>query len=212
MKYIKMFGLVAVAAVALMAFVGASSASATVFCKTTGTGTPTGTTCPANQAYPAGTTTHEVSEGAVHLTTEFQNIECKKSIIEVEIEKEGGATETLKGPVKKLTFEECNCTVTVLKGGTQEFHWISGTHSGTITSSGGEVTATCNTIFGTEHCIYTTENTDVGDVTGGEEAAVDIEGNEVIRLPTSGLCAGQGNWHGHYKVESPKPLYIAAHT
>ena len=34
MKYVKMLGLAAVAAMALMAFLGASSASATVLCKT----------------------------------------------------------------------------------------------------------------------------------------------------------------------------------
>jgi hypothetical protein len=214
MKYVKTLALAAVAAAALMAFVGASSASATVFCKAKPSEPPTttGTTCPANQAYPAGTTTHEVSEGAVHLTTSFQNIECKHSIIEVEIEKEGGAMEGLKGPVKKLTFEECNCSVAVLQGGTQEFRWEADTFNATITSSGGEVTATCSTIFGVEHCIYTTENTNVGKSTGGAEAKVDIEGNEVLRLPTSSLCAEQGNWHGTYKVESPKPLYFADHT
>jgi hypothetical protein len=214
MKYVKMLSLAAVAAMALMAFVGASSASATVFCKAKPSEPPatTGTTCPASQAYPAGTTTHEVSESPVHLTTEFQNIECKHSIIEVEIQNEGSATETPSGPVKKLTFEECNCSVTVLQGGTQEFHWEADSFNAKITSTGGQVTVLCSTIFGNEHCIYYTENTEVGKATGGAEAKVDIEGNEVLRTPTSALCAAEGNWHGTYKVESPKPLYFAAHT
>jgi hypothetical protein len=148
----------------------------------------------------------------VHLTTEFQNISCNHSIIEVEIEEEGGAGKVLKGPVKKVTFEECNCTVAVLKHGTQEFEWLSGSHSARITSTGAEVTASCSTIFGNEHCIYVTNETEVGVATGGAEATVDIEGKEVLRLPTSALCAEEANWHGTYKVESPKPLYFADHT
>jgi hypothetical protein len=209
MKYIKMLSLAAVAAAALLAIVGASSASATVLCKAEPTGVES--TCPANQAYPAGTTTHEVNEGVVTLTTTFKNIECKKSEIEVEIEKEGGATETLTGPVKKLTFEECNCEVKTVADGTQEFHWVS-PKNGTITSTGSEVTAKCNTIFGTEHCIYVTNSTDVGLSTGGSPAKVDIESNEIPRLTTNELCAEEAKWDGHYKVESPNPLFFATHT
>jgi len=212
MKYVKMLGLAAVVVAALMALVGASSASATVLCKTPGTGSPTGTTCPSGWAYTAGTTTHEVNEEKVTLTTTFKNIECKKSIIEVEIENEGSASETPKGPVKKLTFEECNCTVTVLKDGTQEFHWIEGTNNGTITSSGSEVTAICSSIFGTEHCIYVTENTDLGVSKGGAEATVEIAENDIPRLTTNELCAEKAAWDGKYKVESPKALYFTGHT
>jgi hypothetical protein len=210
MKYIKMLGLVAVVATALMAFIGAGSASATVFCKEKPTGE--GTTCPAGQAYPGGTTTHEVNEGVVKLTTTFDVIECEESIIEVEIEKEGGVTETLKGPVKKLTFGKCNCTVTVLTDGTQEVHWIPGTINGTITSTGSEVTASCSTVFGNVHCIYKTNQTDIGDYTGGAGAKVDIESTDIPRLTTNSLCAEEARWDGKYKVESPNPLFIASHT
>jgi hypothetical protein len=209
MKYTKMLGLAVIAVAALMAFVGASSASATVLCKTPPTGE--GTTCPAGQAYGAGTTTHEVSEGAVTLTAGFKNIECSSSIIEVEIKNEGSATETPNGPVNKLTFENCNCAVTVLKDGTQEFHWVPGTTTGTITSTGSEVTASCSTIFGNVHCIYVTNGTDLGESTGGPEATVDITAT-IPRSATNSLCDEEAIWHGTYKVESPKPLYFAAHT
>lgn len=212
MKHIKMLGVAAGATVALMAFVGASSASGTVLCKTPGTGTPTGTTCPEGWAYPTGTTTHEVNEGVVKLTTEFKNIECSKSEIEIETENLGSETETVRGQVKKLTFQECNCEVKTLNNGTQEFHWISGTHNGTITSTESEVTAQCSSIFGNVHCIYSTNATDVGDVTAGAEATVDIEGNDIPRLTTNELCAEEATWDGKYKVESPKPLYFATKT
>lgn len=214
MKYVKMMSLVAMAAMVLMAFVGASNASATVFCRTEpttgGTGT-TGTTCPEGWAYPAGTRNHEVNVGAVSLKTEFNTIECKKSTIEGEIENEGSATETVKGPVRTLTFEECNCETIVLKPGTQEFHWIPDTFNATLTSSGNEVTAKCNTIFGTVHCIYLTQNTDLGEITGGAPATAHIEAS-IPRLSTSSVCAGEALWKGTYEVTSPTPLYFAAHT
>jgi hypothetical protein len=217
MKYVKTLGVAAVAAAALMAFVGASNASATVFCKTpptTGGGSTTGTTCPEGWAYPAGTRNHEVNVGKVLLKTGFKNIECEGSTIRGEIQNEGSATETPKGPVEKLTFENCNCTVTVIQNGTQEFHWVPDTFNVTITSNGSQVTASCSTIFGTVHCIYVTENTDLGEITGSESgAAAVVHIHAVIpRQSTNGLCDEESVWEGTYKVEEPKPVYFAAHT
>jgi hypothetical protein len=114
--------------------------------------------------------------------------------------------------VKTLTFEECNCEVKTIKDGTQEYHWVAGTNNGTITSTGSEVTANCSTVFGTVHCIYKTNATDLGVSTGGAPAKVDIEENDIPRLTTNALCDEEAKWDGHYKVESPNPLYFAAHT
>jgi type 1 fimbria pilin len=209
MKYVKMLILAAVATAALMAFVGASSASATVLCKAEPTSA--GTICPSGSAYGAGTRNHEVNVGVVKLDTGFKTIECKKSTIEGEIESEGSATETPKGPVRALTFEECNCEVKVLKNGTQEFHWITETKNGTLTSNGTEVTANCSTIFGNVHCIYVTNNGDTGEVTGGNPAITHV--NESIeRKTTNSLCDEESKWTGTYEVTSPKPLWFAAHT
>jgi hypothetical protein len=218
MKYLKILGLAAVAATALMAFVGASSASATVFCKTqptTGGSGTTGTTCPAGWAYTAGTRNHEVNVGKVTLTTAFKNIECKKSTIEGEIENEGSATETPSGPVRSLTFEECNCEVKVLRNGTQEFHWIADTFNATLTADGTETTASCTSIFGTEHCIYVTSHSDLGSITASENATTAAVAHIETTIPvleTDSLCAEQSGWKGTYEVTSPKPLWFAAHT
>ena len=102
MKYVKTLSLAAVAAAALMAFVGASTASATVLCKTPGTGSPTGTVCPAGEAYPKETEVHAVSEGNVVLTTgsEFTEITCKKGTVIGKAGDEGSATETVTGSVE----------------------------------------------------------------------------------------------------------------
>jgi hypothetical protein len=218
MKYVKMLGLAAVAAAALMAFVGASTASATVLCNvepTEGSSNATkGTVCPSGHAME-GVAIHAVLDpgtGAAKLTTAFKNIECNKSTVEGTTGAEGDATHTVSGTISTLTFEECNCTVTVLKKGTLEVHWIADTFNGTLTSSGAEVTASCSTIFGTVHCIYATNATDLGVATGGNPATMDIESADIPRLPTSGLCDESANWDAKYEVTSPKPLYVAAHT
>jgi len=220
MKYVKMLGLAAVAAAALMAFVGASTASATVLCKTTGTGSPTGTTCPANQAYPAGTEIHAVNEGNAVLTGPETTvlITCTISTVKGSTENEGSNTETVKGPIEKLTFENCGAgvTVTVLKPGKLEVHWIEGTHDGTLTSSGAEVTTVTPSIFGNVHCIYTTTNSDIGKLTHSSTdtnaATMEAEHAPLQQLSTSGLCPSQAFWDAKYEVTTPKPLFVAGHT
>jgi hypothetical protein len=215
MKYVKMLGLAAVAAAALMAFVGASTASATVLCKVQGegSGASTGTTCPANQAYGAGTKIKAslVSGTKAKLKTEFKTIECEESSVEGETSSEGGAGESITGPEGKLSFGKCNCEVKVFKAGTLSTSWISGTHNGTLTSTGSETTTTCNTIFGSVHCIYVTENDDLGTLTGGTMAKLDANAS-IPRLPTNGLCSAEANWTAEYTVTAPEPLWVTGET
>jgi len=218
MRYVKMLGLAAIAAAALMAFVGASTASATVLCKTPGTGETTGTTCAPGWAYEAGQTFHAVFEPTeavpkAKLTTSFKNIECSKSTVHGHLENEGSATETVKVEITTLTFEECNCEVKVVHPGTLTIHWIPDTHNGTVTVDEAEVTATCSTIFGNVHCIYNTgAGISIGDLTGGNPATMDIEENNIPRLTTNSLCAEKAKWDAHYEVTEPKPLYVTDHT
>lgn len=211
MKYVKRLGLAAVAAAALMAFVGSSTASATVLCKVEGTGTTTGTTCPSGFAYPAGTQirTSLVTGTILRLETEYKTIECKKS--EISSETNAEEAEEITGPEGTFTDSECNCEVKVLKAGTIRTRWISGTHNGTLLTTGSETTTTCSTIFGNVHCIYITNNTDIGTRTGGSPAKDDIH-VETLLLSTNSLCAKRALWIAEYEVTSPKPLYITGHT
>jgi hypothetical protein len=217
MKYVKMLGLAAVAAAALMAFVGASTASATVLCKNNSNTT----TC--SEKYGVGTEIHAVLDAGnvAKLTTSFKNIECTESTVAGKIENAGSSTTTVSGnitvtepepgkTVPELTFGGCNCTVAVLKAGSLEIHQIAGTDNGTLTSSNAEVTASCSTIFGTVHCIYATNATDLGTLTGGNPATLDIESQNIPRLTTNALCDESANWDAKYEVTSPKPLFVAA--
>jgi len=208
MKFLKVLGLAAVAAAALMAFVGAQTASATVLCKVQGTGATTGTTCPEGEAYSSGQEIHAVLDPGTKATlkTEFKTIECTESTVKGSTSAE--VEETLSGPEGTLTFGGCNCTVTVLKAGTVSITWISGTHNATLKSNGSESTVSCSTIFGTVHCIYVTENTDLGTLTGGNPATLDANA-EIPRLATSALCSAKALWEAKYEVTTPKPLYVA---
>lgn len=224
MKYVKMLGLAAIAAAALMAFVGASSASATVLCQENPIakeGEKTGTTCPATKAYPKETEIHAVLDpgtGNAKLVTAFKTIECSESTVKGKTSNEGGLNEKgedepVTGNVETLTFGGCNCEVKVLSGGTLSVSWISGTHNGTLKSSNAEVTTFCEkTLFGNVHCIYRTSATDIGVLTGGNPATMDIEKSNIPRLETNAICSEQAEWSAKYEVTSPKPLYVAGHT
>jgi hypothetical protein len=214
MKYVKMLGLAAVAAAALMAFVGASTASATVLCKTPASPQPgetTGTICPGGWAYGANTAIHAVNIGTVKLDTSFKTIECTGSTLGGETNAEEGSP--LTGPEGTLTFTGCNCTVTVLKAGTVAIEWIPDTHNGTVTSTGNETTTSCKTIFGTVHCIYVTSATHVGTLTGGNPATLSASATIPVDAEHSnGLCPQESKWTASYEVTTPKPLYVASHT
>lgn len=218
MKCVKILGLTAVAAAALMAFVGASGASATVLCKTVPAGTPTGTTCPSGWALQAGDRIHATlaagSDGTLTTHEEFKpNITCKKTTIEVEITAEGSVTATAQGNVTALTIEECGeSEVKTLTKGTAEIHWIEGTHNGTLTGSGTQITSSTPSIFGSIHCIYATNATDLGTLTGGTTASMRAESVAIPKLATSSLCPSAPTWDATYTITSPDTLTVAAHT
>jgi hypothetical protein len=214
MKHLKMLGLAAVAAAALMAIVGATSASATVLCKTTPVANAAGTpkaTCPSNWAYSSGTHIHAVNVGTVKLDTSFKTVECTGSTITGVTTNEGGPSETVDGPEGTLTFTGCNCEVVVIHPGTIEVHWIPHTENGTLTSDGGTVTVNCSTIFGNVHCNYVTNKISLGDITGGNPAI--FHSIAVIeRESTNALCSEESTWTATYEITEPKPLYVANET
>lgn len=209
MKDFRTLGLATVAA-ALMAIVGAGSASATVLCTTA----PTKGICPGGFAYTGEI--HAVSVEKPTLTTTFQTIECSESTVRLSSETEGDATSTVGGLVEILTFTECNCTFfVVIKKGVLEIHSISGSTNGTLTSEGMTITAQCNSLFGKVHCIYRTVFADLGTLTStgttGGTAAIDTT-VETERESTNGLCDQEAVWHVKYKITTPDTLYVADST
>ena len=201
MKFMKMLGLAAMAAMALMAFV-ASSASATELTSPAGTMVPTGTTIEAT--LKSGTT--------ALLTNTEENLTldtCTGSDVTGVTSNTGGATETVKGSLEPKNVLWTNCThpTTTIKGGTLEIHVIGTGPNGTLTASGIEVEIK-ETGIGT--CIYTAgTGVDLGTLTGGEPAIMDI--NAVVnKAPGSAfLCPSDGRWVATYVVTKPNPLFVS---
>jgi hypothetical protein len=163
--------------------------------------------CPAAKADGEGT---EIKASLVSGTKSVVDsggfsMECKKSSITAKVTSTG---KTIGTGVEGLSFEECGgCGVSVLKKGTLELEHIASTANATVKSTGTEVTTNCNTIFGTAHCIYKTEATDLGTLEGGNPAKLKVS-VELPRLATSSLCNEKSLWEAEYEVTSPKPLYV----
>jgi hypothetical protein len=99
----------------------------------------------------------------------------------------------------------------VIKKGSLEFH----THEsdtkgksgwGTLTSSGLEITITFPSPV-TLDCIYTTNNTDIGTVTGststGGAAVIGVSGKKLTRTGGSFFCGSSVELTGSYTFISP---------
>jgi hypothetical protein len=194
MKYVKMLGLLAVAAAALMAFAG--TASATLLTSPTGT------------SY----TDKIVAKSEGHaklLNTELgTTIECE-STVEGKIESHGTGV-TASGKITKLTFEPCTNSyhVTATQLGELVLHYVS-SGTGQLTSNETIVTTTR---FGLV-CNYETSGTTIGHVTDshktGGKATLDISASIPIGAGSSSLCGtANAHWSGSYLVETPSTLYI----
>jgi hypothetical protein len=202
MKYLKMLGLAVVAAAALMAFVGAGTASATTLAiggvAQNKAVTLEATLLPGTSALlkdEFGTTTDTCLSSTVEGTTENR--------VSPETTRFTGAV--VGGKINTLDFTQCTHTTTVLAPGSLHVTWISGTDNGTVTSIGAEVTVQ-STFFGASAVCKTGEGTDIGTLTGKtlttEHAIMDI--NAKINC---GIL-GSSSWTGTYKVTSPTGLSV----
>ncbi len=197
MKILKLAALAAITAAAFASVV--TTASATTINNSEGT------------ILGSGTTIVSEAEGTTILHPPIGDIECSASKVEGKTSNEGSATETVKGGIETLTFAGCNATVTVLKKGELEIHTKTEDpdNNGTLTSTGAEVTVE----FKGFHCIFSTNATDIGTLTGskttGGNATLDIEAT----IPRTGgrsgaFCGSPAQWTGSYKVTNPSTLNV----
>lgn len=185
MKYLKMFGLAALAA-ALMAFFAVGTASAATL-EGEGSVMKNGDTISAESSH-------------VVLHPPFGSITCAKSTVSGEITDAHHVT----GKITTLSFSSCNATVTVLKPGT-----LTIGSGGLLTGSGQEVTVN---YIGT-HCIFSTNGTELGTVTNssstGGHAVLDIKATIPRTAGSSGaFCGSTAQWTGSYTVTKPAKLNV----
>jgi hypothetical protein len=200
MKYMKMLGLAAVAAAALMAFVGAGTASATVLCKTS---TLTTGCAAAGQDYGANTTVEATLNGSAILEAGgFIEDTCTGSTIKGKTTNTGSSTETVSGNASSLTWSNCTFPTKTIKLGTLEIHYTSG-DNGTLTASGFEVTI--EQFFGS--CVYKSGTANnLGTLKGGSPATIAIS----TTVTGSGFgCPSTATWNANYTVTNPNPLFIS---
>lgn len=206
MKFLKMLGLAAVAAAALMAFAGAGPASATVVCKTQ----PTAGVCPSEWDYPVGTkgkaSLAAGTSAALQTTAGEVLVTCTASTVEGTSENTGGATSTVKSTLTALTWSGCSSTVKTLNPGTGELHWIAGTNNGTLTTFNTLVTVN---IFGVS-CSYGTgaAGTDMGTTIGGNPGHLAV--NTAINKQEGGfLCPATARFSAEYVATEPTAAWVA---
>jgi len=207
MKYLKMLGLAVVAVTALMAVVGAGTASATVLCDST--------TTPCAQKWAANTQLEfEVVPGTEGIweTTGGQVIAaCSEGELKG-TPTAGGASATVKMPVQASDWDwvSSSCTVqaNTLEGGELEIHAISGSDNGTVTATGFNFTTTA---FGAS-CIYGfAKATDIGTLTASGTGNAILDVNTVFtKISGSLICPADLKWSEQFRQVKPSGtgLYV----
>jgi len=208
MKHLKILALAAVATGALMAFIGAGTASATVICSTTAD------PCPAGQAWPNGTAVDwsipaGQSIGKVDTSGNTLNT-CTGSTIKGKITDTGSATTTVTIVIEETTFTGCTFTTkTVSTGNKLKVHKIAGTSNGTVTSD-SQIEVTINTgLFGS--CIYGMATTqDIGTISEGISTNSTLTLNGVTtRLGSNFACPATARSTATYVLTTPSATTLS---
>jgi hypothetical protein len=199
MKYLKMLGLAAFAAMAFTAFVGASTASATTL-------EVTGVT----QAQPV-TITASLTAGTSAIlrdTFGFAANTCKESHVHGStVSPYTGTTVTGEFTAGEagLSFKGCTNPVTVHKSGKLHVEWEDET-DGWVSSSEAEVTV-WSTIHGTYINCKTGPGVVIGTLTGVTHGHAEIHINTVLDCSPH---LSSAKWIGAYIVTTPTGLGVSA--
>jgi hypothetical protein len=201
MKHLKMLGLFAMAAAALMAFAG--SASAQTLTAPTGTAYPTTPGVP-----PEGKNALSASlEGSALLKAGFAEITCLNSEVSGTVTTNNNTEAS--GSITKVHFTQCEegQTVTTLNNnGTLTI--LKSTH--VATGTGTQVT----TAVAGVSCVYglgetpTTLGTATNTVVGGvDKVTLDISA-KLPKISGGFLCASPASWTANYVVTTPSSSFL----
>jgi hypothetical protein len=199
MRYLKALALAAVAAGALMAFIGAGTASATVLCSTTKN------PCPAGQGWSTGTfIDFGIPSGQKIKVADTEGGEldgCSESTLKGTIGNAGSSTGTPTFKDIVITIGKCPFVIE-FHTGALEFHNPIGSSNGFATAD-GTTELTINTVlFGS--CVYgATSGTTIGALNEGKPATLTL--NAVLEKFSGSnfACPETSNWTGTYTLTSP---------
>lgn len=186
MKSRKMLGHFTIAAATLMVFAGTASASAL--------------TSPAGAPMAIGATL-ETTASNIEYHGPFTSVSCKHAVVKSKITQNGTKTTTdAGGENTALYFTDCSSNMTTPKKlGTFEIN-----KSGEVFWTGLEFA----THTSTGECVFSTNNTKIGTLTGGTAAVLDITAT-IPRTGGSFFCGSSAQWTGNYSILSP--AYLAVH-
>lgn len=214
MRHLKMLGLAAVAALAVMALVGAGSASASVLCKVKPSAE---NKCPAGETLPKGTAIEGTSSHAELVNTGKPNVLCEASSVGGTTTSAGSSKENVKGSITTLTFTKCkttsgtivSCTVNA-QGLPYSAEVLSSAvvGNGTMNVSKGKASVSCG--FGILQCVFGAPSLSLA-VTGGNPAMVVANEATMTLEKESGFeeCPSSSNWNATYTVTNPTALWVA---
>jgi hypothetical protein len=215
MKYLKMLGVAAIAALALSAVAGAGTASATELC------TVNTSPCPEASKYGTGTALEASSTNST-VTSTLGDVVCTGSATKLTVTGPGGPKVGVPVTVDSWTYSGCtlrtafggvthNCTVTAInlpyKG-----HLTKATQpNGTLTVSSdnwGEPGFKVDCGASVLRCQFTSPSI-VLDVTGGETPTVVAKEETLNRtFYEGGICPSAATWDATYTVTVPHALYL----
>lgn len=184
MKYIKMLGLAAVAAMALMAFAGPAAATVLTY--------PHGTEYTGNVVFSA--------EESLFLEASVIQITCTESTVEGTVSTN---TTVASGAISTLSFSNCgSSTVDVLANGSMEVK-----PNGEVIAKGNRVTTE---EFGIS-CVYGggTTGTKISTITPTTTATTaKISAELPKQTGSSFLCPSKALWEGAYTLTQPEYLVV----
>ena len=202
MKYMKMLGLAAVAAMALMAFVGAGTASASgVY----GSGGKLGVGATLDFSLKSGTSASLVNTAGESLDT------CTSSTVKGKLTVAGDEKTNATGNIETLSWGSCTFPTTTVTLGKLSVDHIAATTNGTVTSD-AEIGVTINTVF-FGSCVYgVASGTALGTVTGNAAGAATYDANAVAKKLSGSAfaCPETSKWTGTYTSTEQTKLYVEA--
>jgi hypothetical protein len=195
MKYVKMLGLTAVAAMALAAFAGAGTASATTVCTSGTTTSP----CLTGQTPYSGKIVAKLKPGTKAVLKGSLNVECTESVVSGTTNSKG------EGKIESATFAG---TCTTCPKVTSLTPWNA--HAVTGTAPNGQLIVEKPVVhleqcFGFAKCTATASAVEL-EVIGGSPARV-IAKEEPLTISGFG-CGTSGTWTAEYEVTTPSSLFL----
>ncbi|HEY8502167.1 MAG TPA: hypothetical protein VIL21_05740 [Solirubrobacterales bacterium] len=210
MEHLERLALVCLLITAMLAVIGAGTASAeqSTFCKANET------PCEPGNHYPAETELALQSTGYLVFTTEnaeglqYWSFVCEEFELEGSTTTTGSSTEPVEVAFVPQFFSNCSCATVTLQAGNMKIDWTSGTMSGTGVAEGVQISWGCD-FKGGPDCAYGGAVNEGITLTGGNPAVLSFEKAQLAKISGGIFCPAFGRLSVEFDVVSPTPLYVS---